>query len=692
MRQSTPRRIKTSNVFVLGSGDRTRITIATQQVRAFTLCEALLSSGRVHSSTRIAVVGGGFSGMAVSAILSTASSDVTLIEANEDLLPLQRGNHSRYVHPYIYDWPDPNSLEDRTSFPLFNWMADYAGTVAERVLIEWKRYGSIKLVSPRTVEKVATAKGHVQLWLDGAAHAESFELVVFCVGFGLEPSERRAYSSSYWRDDALHQIDPAGRMNYRIIGNGDGGLTDALRLCLKDFDHKRFLGGLLSDPKMLEIGTQAAALDATIRLDPDAASKLATYYQTTKLPAEFLDRLRDATRRDTKVVMQSSAPQIWRTDTSLLNRLLVLGLCQLNLLTYQSGRFDFRKPNRHERVILRTGPRPAINRISGLRPIGVSWTEGRPLAATPIAFPRVAKARRARAQTSIRIFLLCNADYDHTAKAVYAFSDEISRSLTEQSVSTSVTTFAIEPDDASDGSRARLERALVSPPDFLVVMSSDLAAYAARFRDLPVTIILLGADQSVLPVYEQLKLSAARPPAAIAQVVSLEARCLLLNEFFPRARIGFISDGMNAVDEMYYSMLAAEIDRLRSEGRVELELVPIHASSVAEASSVRQSCDLFVGRYAAHKLGLEGLFKNLPYASGYRADISRGAVASFDTADEVSANWLAARLVFPIALGSEPFERLIKVRHDRVTINKAQCAHFGLTFSPDALSLVDESE
>ena len=54
---------------------------------------------------------------------------------------------------------------------------------------------------------------------------------------------------SYWENDSLHQEMSRlnGRKSILVSGCGDGGLTDALRLVLRDFDHAKFIKRFSTD-------------------------------------------------------------------------------------------------------------------------------------------------------------------------------------------------------------------------------------------------------------------------------------------------------------------------------------------------------------------------------------------------------------------------------------------------------------
>ena len=63
----------------------------------------------------VAIVGAGFAGLTAAAFaLETTTAQVTLFDAAPRPLWLQDACSNRWLHPGIYDWPRPGSLEPRT--------------------------------------------------------------------------------------------------------------------------------------------------------------------------------------------------------------------------------------------------------------------------------------------------------------------------------------------------------------------------------------------------------------------------------------------------------------------------------------------------------------------------------------------------------------------------------------------------
>lgn len=93
-----------------------RINFASQQTRAFNLVWALTASHRVEVGHQVAVIGAGLAGLTAAAALRRKSIDVTVFEAQNEALKLQRYTTSRYVHPTLNYWPSVE-LTPTADFP-----------------------------------------------------------------------------------------------------------------------------------------------------------------------------------------------------------------------------------------------------------------------------------------------------------------------------------------------------------------------------------------------------------------------------------------------------------------------------------------------------------------------------------------------------------------------------------------------
>jgi hypothetical protein len=237
------------------------ITVYSQQVSALNLAHALHRTGKLGAKTRVAVVGGGAAGLTVSVAAARVGATVTLLEKLHAPMGVQRRSTKRYIHPHIYDWPAPGSEIDDAQLPILNWTARNADGLATLIEREWKkevdRYQNNKqLVSHFEVREVSveptSSACRTVTWNAAGPHGGDFDIVILAVGFGRE-SDTDGLQHRYWEDDRLDKIDDEKKACL-ISGCGDGGLTDLMRLCIKEFRHDWIVGMFADDPKSREIG------------------------------------------------------------------------------------------------------------------------------------------------------------------------------------------------------------------------------------------------------------------------------------------------------------------------------------------------------------------------------------------------------------------------------------------------------
>jgi hypothetical protein len=264
-------RVANHRLFVVGTFDM-GVTVLSQQVRALNLAWALVESGVVSCSDngaaqkrKIAIIGGGFSGLTTAAALikKNVDAEIVIFEERDTLVPLQQGSDSRWLHPHIYDWPGDGSEAGVAMLPVHNWVAARASDVVVQILTEWKR-----VAAPRTELRLYCNARHLQIhathasphlqieWVgeernpsDGTSKAqmravgssESFDVVVLAVGFGPE----RDGATSYWRNENLGQSSlDQPRRSYLVSGQGDGAMIDLLRLRISQYRQDRILDEL----------------------------------------------------------------------------------------------------------------------------------------------------------------------------------------------------------------------------------------------------------------------------------------------------------------------------------------------------------------------------------------------------------------------------------------------------------------
>ncbi|MBX9723411.1 MAG: NAD(P)/FAD-dependent oxidoreductase [Candidatus Obscuribacterales bacterium] len=336
-------------VFAVGN-NASRVTFASQQRRALNLIWALAEERKLGPEMNLAVVGGGLAGMTAALAAESLGMNVTIIEEKNDLMHLQRGNSSRYIHPNIFDWPTGRSTVAITDLPFLNWSEDICSSVAAWILEQWDQLksGIKERNNTEAILKEETAD-NVVLILNGSE--ERFDLVLLCVGFGLERQIDEVPFLSYWENDNLSRPSVRTSEQRRVLvsGTGDGALIDIARLLIVDFEHGEFSRLLYSEELddlckiFLEIERQ---LNDKIRkgefgsdLERDAGVWLYLEYSKIKLPEAIKAKLR--IRTDTHVTVHSRSGTLFSVRASLINRFTVWMLHCLNAFEFESGDMKF---------------------------------------------------------------------------------------------------------------------------------------------------------------------------------------------------------------------------------------------------------------------------------------------------------------------------------------------------------------
>jgi hypothetical protein len=249
-------------VFVLGCADKFRNTVISQQRRAVKLVRAMFDpgAGRVIKGQTIGIVGGGVAGITAAITCAELGKDplqgkkrdinILLFEKSNHLVPIFDKAGKRKLHPHIFEWPqklcENNEAKlylndsQNSELPL-KWRSGPAEKVGASIRDEFERYQS-KNDEPIDVRKGYSIQfGSIneagKIILHGSKDEKSQKVkeflvdhLIIAVGFGEE--ECRG-GPRYWEKD---DFDDPKYENYFIVGHGDGGLFDCLRLCIKDFD------------------------------------------------------------------------------------------------------------------------------------------------------------------------------------------------------------------------------------------------------------------------------------------------------------------------------------------------------------------------------------------------------------------------------------------------------------------------
>jgi len=402
------------NVYVLGCFAK-RVTLYSQQVRAFNLAYGLHKTGRVPKTSRVAILGAGAAGLSAAAAFGQIGCEVSLFEANDSLISLQRNAKHRWLHPFIADWPD-FADGDEAQLPILNWRAGSAADVAKQIETAWKAFERSAKVTTvlcaskmRLTQRRGTPSYNVH-WC-GVDHEEAtkeVDAIILATGFGLEKTND--YSISYWSMEDGLDDNFVNRTNERwlVSGTGDGAFADLMRCCFRDFDYPELIKyiNLLNGGKGLSLDIKEIYEEEQRFTNNDRIELL----KSNSFPSDAdLQRLADiSSERLSKAfhqlslegfqeftpLLKATGPEVFligkKTDlyghgASILNRLVVLILARLGAFTFllgpvaegmtkitkgsQKGKIEVTLPypagtKSFDRVILRHGTNPNIGDIA----------------------------------------------------------------------------------------------------------------------------------------------------------------------------------------------------------------------------------------------------------------------------------------------------------------------------------------
>jgi len=360
-------------IYSIGLADKL-VTIRSQQVRAICLAELLHLKTPAANRRNLAIIGGGIAGLTLSAkLLQRGWVDITIFERLNDLLAVQNGCDTRWIHPMIIDWPQLGARDNDAKLSLLNWEADTASNVSYLIESKWaevvKRCVKSSVGKPVRVISVLLGVTHLKIsvrppnsrgrkrqynfpmveWIrdntvdtrqiagnmNEPSGQNSFTHVVLATGFGIE----KGAADSYWRNESLGQLQIDGaQRRFLISGLGDGAISDLLRLTTKHFRPDRVLDELA-----------LTNLEAHLRLHPtkDLLNSLESLEGSRKKHAPmaqkelrglreyFLERCRD----DTYVVLHALGKSGFReafrrSSASVLHKVFLYAL-------YKNGAFQY---------------------------------------------------------------------------------------------------------------------------------------------------------------------------------------------------------------------------------------------------------------------------------------------------------------------------------------------------------------
>jgi NAD(P)-binding Rossmann-like domain len=386
-------------VYVLGCFAR-YVTVYAQQIRALNLVDSLAKAGFLSRYSRVAVVGGGIAGLTAAAAAAVRGvGHVQVFEKLDATMRLQRASEKRYLHPYIYDWPEIPEVGEgkviRANLPLMDWKADRASDVIEELDGKWRecreRTGG-RLQMPRCgcgAIEVGSASPGPFVRVQGE-EPQPFDVVILAVGFGLD---RNANTEGYWADTKIDSQEIERGQSWFVSGYGDGALTDLMRLCIRDFRHGRVLAAVDEHTRKV-VGQEL--MDAERRLAPDRLA--AAYLGAAKKIAPALDE-RLPPRGFGKIWLNCSETALFSPQSSILNRLITAYLYEkqrfqllegkiVTPVGKEGGRYkvlfeDKRDPwDGADEIIVRHGPDKALKRDfpalwDACQPVAAEWQAAR---------------------------------------------------------------------------------------------------------------------------------------------------------------------------------------------------------------------------------------------------------------------------------------------------------------------------
>lgn len=329
-----------ANIFQIGCTARL-LNVHAQQQRVFNLVWGLINEKVVKKNQPIAVIGAGISGITAASALLVAGYKVHLFERTADIIHLQRGNETRFLHPNIQEWPNEGFAYPLTQMPFMNWRAADAGHVIEQLFRQWESV--LDIAGDRLVLVMNSTVGHLrwdtrtrQCFFQAQCSEKAYEAVILAVGYGIE-RPRYHTTPSYWRNDDLAQpvIGREGKKRILVSGTGDGGLIEVLRLTIKDFQHQTFIQDVMFNAWFQKQGEELQAkLKGKSKVD-----EWEVWNEFIKEPStDGLDSLlKDIVREDTEVDLlgRNSFPS--KADSILLHRIFVASLIRKGFVNYVTG-------------------------------------------------------------------------------------------------------------------------------------------------------------------------------------------------------------------------------------------------------------------------------------------------------------------------------------------------------------------
>jgi hypothetical protein len=328
---------------ILPGLDGDPVSFHSQQRRAFNLAWSLAQIEVLRPGTKVSVIGGGLAGVTMAAAARMLRCDVTLLEAGYYPFHQQRGNHTRYIHPNLIDWPEERADLAFTELPFLNWNANLCYMVVREIEVQWKCLASsVNFQRSKIVTEVKENDQVASVIVERPYGKWPSDVVIVCVGLGRERQPKNVSPKLYWEDDKLHQAESVEGKRLLISGVGDGGLIDAMRALFHDFDHGRLLETVVRHQpleavkgEILDIERKAKALR-----QGSAGSFIETSYDTLRVAEHLPETLKARVRRGSDVWLNAEADSPLDLRASVLNRVIIYGLMKWGHVNYVRGKLS----------------------------------------------------------------------------------------------------------------------------------------------------------------------------------------------------------------------------------------------------------------------------------------------------------------------------------------------------------------
>ena len=321
------------NMFDLSTG-LSHVSLRDQVIRGATLVRDLIAAKLLTASDEILIIGAGAAGVSAARHAATAGCRSLIIDTADEPFGLQAHVNTRYVGPYMYEWPwdihaDQHFAPPNTSV-LHHWnTASYAGLEinstdplsAAQLASDWQsqlgtwvtapgsKLSVLTKVDPKTSLRAVKAWRRRQRfwipgpgtlrfdgdsWPKGTKTQESInpKFIILAAGFGPErvtwegPNTNTIDGPRFWEDDGLSQKYGgfASAPTIVVLGGGDGALQDALRCVYPHTQPLQIMQDLLSFPGVPS-AFQAVHADLLLAEQQHAATR--TWTSGTSQATEF---------------------------------------------------------------------------------------------------------------------------------------------------------------------------------------------------------------------------------------------------------------------------------------------------------------------------------------------------------------------------------------------------------------------